>query len=141
MSIVAGILKEAIPVIKNLIPDPIEQAKLTDLIQQRGHELEMQRLQAEMDSRRGQLEINRQEAAHRSVFVAGWRPAVGWVCVAAFAFTYVLRPMVLYGAALHGGYDLSDLPEIDISGMTPVLLGMLGLGGLRTYEKFTGVAR
>ncbi len=66
---------------------------------------------------------------------------MGWVCVAAFGFTYVVRPLLLYAAALHGGIDLSAMPEIDISGMTPILLGMLGLGTLRTFEKAKGVAK
>ena len=86
-----------------------------------------------------QLDINKTEAAHRSLFVAGWRPAVGWTCTAALAYSYVLEPILTFGLA-QSGY-LVDLPAVDISQMMPVLMGMLGLGGLRSWEKVKGVSK
>ena len=86
-----------------------------------------------------QLEVNKQEAAHRSLFVAGWRPFVGWTCGLALFYTYVAQPMAMFIMAQTG--DLVQLPQLDLSTMMPVLLGMLGLGGLRTYEKFKGVTK
>ena len=86
-----------------------------------------------------QLEVNKQEAAHRSLFVAGWRPFVGWTCGLALFYTYVAQPMATFVMAQTG--DLVQLPQLDLSTMMPVLLGMLGLGGLRTYEKFKGVSK
>jgi hypothetical protein len=86
-----------------------------------------------------QLEVNKQEAAHRSLFVAGWRPFVGWTCGLALFYTYVAQPMAMFIMAQTG--DLVQLPQLDLSAMMPVLLGMLGLGGLRTYEKFKGVSK
>ncbi|HCT54799.1 MAG TPA: hypothetical protein DF712_20335 [Balneola sp.] len=86
-----------------------------------------------------QLEINKQEAAHRSIFVAGWRPFIGWTCGIALAYTYVLQPILVFGLA-QGGY-LVDLPKMELGEMMPVLMGMLGLGGLRTFEKFKGVSK
>ena len=86
-----------------------------------------------------QLEVNKQEAAHRSMFVAGWRPFVGWTCGLALFYTYVAQPMAMFVMAQTG--DLVQLPHLDLSTMMPVLLGMLGLGGLRTYEKFKGVTK
>ena len=86
-----------------------------------------------------QIEVNKQEAAHRSLFVAGWRPFVGWTCGLALFYTYVAQPMAMFIMAQTG--DLVQLPQIDLSTMMPVLLGMLGLGGLRTYEKFKGVSK
>ena len=86
-----------------------------------------------------QLEVNKQEAAHRSMFVAGWRPFVGWTCGLALFYTYVARPIAMFVMAQTG--DLVQLPHLDLSTMMPVLLGMLGLGGLRTYEKFKGVTK
>ena len=86
-----------------------------------------------------QIDVNKQEAAHRSLFVAGWRPFVGWTCGLALFYTYVAQPMAMFIMAQTG--DLVQLPQLDLSTMMPVLLGMLGLGGLRTYEKFKGVSK
>ena len=86
-----------------------------------------------------QLEVNKQEAAHRSIFIAGWRPFVGWTCGLALFYTYVAQPIAMFVMAQTG--DLVQLPHLDLSTMMPVLLGMLGLGGLRTYEKFKGVSK
>lgn len=93
-----------------------------------------------------QMEVNKQEAKHDSVFVAGWRPFIGWVCGSAFAWTFVAQPVVntlafYYFAKTGNQIDLSGLPTLDLTTMLPVLMGMLGLGGLRTYEKKVGVAR
>jgi len=87
-----------------------------------------------------QIEVNKAEAASSSVFKGGWRPFIGWVCGFAFAYHFILQPILLFGTAL-AGVSLPPLPEFDMSQMMPVLLGMLGLGGLRTYEKKTGVAK
>lgn len=86
-----------------------------------------------------QLDINKTEAAHRSLFVAGWRPAVGWTCTAALAYSYVLEPILTFGLA-QAGY-LVDLPAVDMSQMMPVLMGLLGLGSLRSWEKVKGVTK
>tara|TARA_R110000824_G_scaffold203911_1_gene388608 strand:+ start:634 stop:1041 length:408 start_codon:yes stop_codon:yes gene_type:complete len=86
-----------------------------------------------------QLGINKQEAAHRSVFVAGWRPFIGWTCGIALAYNYVLQPILIFVLAQTG--HLMDLPAMDLNEIMPVLMGMLGLGGLRTFEKFKGVSK
>jgi hypothetical protein len=86
-----------------------------------------------------QLEINKQEAAHRSIFVAGWRPFIGWSCGIALAWTYVVVPVLQFVLAQTG--HLVDLPAMDMSQMMPVLMGILGLGGLRTFEKFKKVSK
>lgn len=86
-----------------------------------------------------QLDINKQEAAHRSIFVAGWRPFVGWVCGVALAYTYIIQPASAFVLAQTG--HLVTLPQVDMALMMPVLMGMLGLGGLRTFEKTKGVSK
>ena len=86
-----------------------------------------------------QLEVNKAEAAHKSVFVAGWRPFVGWVCGVALAYHFILAPLLQFGFAL-AGLD-QELPEFEFSQLSTVLMGMLGLGGLRTFEKMKGVSR
>tara|TARA_R110000803_G_scaffold208692_2_gene277559 strand:+ start:43 stop:441 length:399 start_codon:yes stop_codon:yes gene_type:complete len=88
---------------------------------------------------KGQLEVNKVEAASTSMFVAGWRPAVGWVTVIGMASNYILIPMGNFGLAVAGS-DIA-IPLLQMSEMMPVLLGMLGLGGMRTVEKIQKVSR
>ncbi len=88
---------------------------------------------------KGQLEVNKAEAASASLFVAGWRPAVGWVCVLGMASNFVLIPMVNFILAL--AESTITVPLIDTSTMMPVLLGMLGLGAMRSAEKIKKVSR
>ena len=85
-----------------------------------------------------QMSVNRQEAAHKSLLVAGWRPGAGWVCVLALGMNYLIIP--LFGAPIEA-YTSMELVPLDLEIMLPVLLGMLGLGGARTIEKARGVAR
>jgi hypothetical protein len=94
----------------------------------------------EIQARLGQLEINKVEAASSSLFIGGWRPAVGWVCVAALAYQFVLSPFIRFVAII--AMDTPpEFPVLDSSQLTPILIGMLGLGGLRTYEKINNVAK
>lgn len=88
---------------------------------------------------KGQLEINKAEAASGSLFKGGWRPAVGWVCAFAFAYHFILQPMIIFVVAV-AGVQIPDLPEFDMGTLMPVLMGMLGLGGLRTVEKLQNKA-
>ena len=86
-----------------------------------------------------QASIDQTEAASQSTFVAGWRPFVGWVCGAAFGYSYIIHPITLtLLAAFHVVIDPSRLPVLNMSEMMPVLLGMLGLGALRSYDKTQG---
>ena len=84
-----------------------------------------------------QTEINRVEAAHKSVFVAGWRPFIGWVCGMALFYNFVLRDMLLWLAALAGAENLAP-PALQLDVLTTILYALLGLGGLRTFEKIQG---
>jgi hypothetical protein len=86
----------------------------------------------------GQLSINQVEAANPSVFVSGWRPFIGWVCGCACAWNWIGLP-ITKAIIIAVGYKL-DLAPASLTEMMPVLLGMLGLGGLRTVEKINGVA-
>lgn len=87
----------------------------------------------------GQLDTNKAEAGSGSVFVGGWRPAIGWVCALALMAQYVARPMLQW-AGLITGHQWPPLPGID-DNLWELMLGMLGLGGLRTFEKARGVAK
>jgi len=88
----------------------------------------------------GQIEINKAEAQHRSVFVAGWRPFLGWGLTAAMIWHFVVAPMVIFVFA-YLGVDAPDLPDFDMNSLLTVLMGMLGLGGLRTFEKTKGITK
>ena len=87
-----------------------------------------------------QIEVNKAEAASGSLFKGGWRPFIGWVCGVAFAYHFIMQPILIFGTTA-AGVSLPPLPEFDMSQMMPVLLGMLGLGGLRTYEKKAGITK
>ena len=87
-----------------------------------------------------QIEVNKAEAASGSIFKGGWRPFIGWVCGSAFAYHFVLQPVIVF-AVLTAGVDLPPLPEFDMASLMTVMMGMLGLGGLRTYEKQKGLAK
>lgn len=118
--------------LSRLIPDKSERDKLA-------HEIATMAEKQAHDQVMAQIEVNRTEAAHNSLYVAGWRPFIGWACGVAMAFNYVGVPVietvsVLYGTPL-------TLSPLDLEVMMPVLLGMLGLGGMRSYEKRNGVAR
>src|SRR6056300_561917 len=88
----------------------------------------------------GQLEINKAEAQHRSIFVAGWRPFIGWTCGVALCWHFVLAPITIFLCA-YIGVAIPELPTFDMGSLMTVLMGMLGLGGLRTYEKQKGLTK
>ena len=80
-----------------------------------------------------QTQINELEAQHRSLFVAGWRPFIGWICGIALLYNFVIRDLLIFAMP-----EMQDLPALQMEELMTVLLGMLGLGGLRTYEKLKG---
>ncbi|TDI62818.1 MAG: hypothetical protein E2O89_07095 [Alphaproteobacteria bacterium] len=125
--IAGGLFSLGEEIIKRVWPDPSQQQEAL---------LELKKL--EQQGELAQLAVNFQEAQHESLLVAGWRPFVGWVCGLAFAYTFILQPFMSFFAVLAGA-DLTNLPELDIGTMIPVLMGMLGLGWLRTQEKKDGV--
>ena len=88
---------------------------------------------------KGQLEVNKVEAAHKSLFVSGWRPAVGWVCVLGMFGNFITIPFSNFVLALFS-IDIV-IPLVPLETMMPVLMGMLGLGAMRTYEKKNAVHR
>lgn len=87
-----------------------------------------------------QMEINREEAKSRNIFIAGWRPFTGWTCAVALAYHFVLHPIILFAAGWSGAV-IPELPQFDMDTLMTVLLGMLGLGGLRSYEKKNGLTK
>ena len=86
-----------------------------------------------------QIELNKEEAKSSSLFVSGWRPFVGWTCGVALAYHFILEPFIKFIVVING-VDV-ELPTFDFSQLSSILMGMLGLGGLRTYEKMKKVER
>lgn len=119
-------------------PDPAvaNEAKLK--LMQMAQNGELAQLDADLKLATGQMEVNKIEAANANLFVSGWRPAIGWICGAAFAFKFVVGPTAVVVMAM-AGHPIT-LPVFDFTEMSTILLGMLGLGGLRTVEKVKGVA-
>lgn len=123
------------PIIDKLvdrIPDPAarERAKL---------EAEATLLSASIEQMKGQVQINTEEAKHASLFVAGWRPAIGWSCAFAFGFMYVIAPVAVWVASFWG--VTLALPRFDAEALMSLTFGMLGIAGFRTFEKVKGVTK
>jgi hypothetical protein len=135
MAVPAAVLGSVIAIgerlINRLIPD-----------KEKAREAEVQFLRDAMDGELkqiiAQLEINAREAAHPSIWVAGWRPFFGWVGGAAFAYSVIVQPILTWWALAHG---LSTPPDVQSDLLWVVITGMLGIGGLRTYEKRSGVTK
>ena len=114
------------------IEDKDQKAKLA-------HEVATMAQKHAQELAKAQLEVNKAEAAHNSMFVAGWRPAVGWCCVLGMAGNFLVIPMTNFVLALMAVEVV--IPLIDLETMMPVLMGMLGLGAMRSFEKTKGVSR
>lgn len=115
-------------ILDKFIPDPAAKAKAA---------AELRDSLQKWDT--SQMEVNKQEAASSSVFVSGWRPAIGWVCAGALFYQYLLVPLLTWATAAVG-FNLPTPPSLDGS-LWELMFGLLGMGGLRTYEKIAGVAR
>tara|TARA_Y100000114_G_scaffold109069_1_gene102468 strand:+ start:5915 stop:6295 length:381 start_codon:yes stop_codon:yes gene_type:complete len=108
------------------IEDKDQKAKLA-------HEIATMSEKHALELSKAQIDLNKTEAAHKSLFVAGWRPATGWVCVLGFFVNFLISPLA-------AGFGV-DIPQADTATMLPVLMGMLGLGGMRTFEKQQRISR
>ena len=110
------------------IKDPAEMAKIS-----------LQLSQLEQMANQGQISINKIEAAHKSLFVAGWRPFIGWVCGIAIAYAFVAQPLLEWVVAVYG-LEISA-PKLNVDTLYQLVLAMLGMATLRTYEKKQKVNR
>jgi hypothetical protein len=132
-----GFLKPLIgPIIDkalDLIPNSNDRARAKE-------DLERKLISAVVTANKAQTKINEIEAGHVSMFVAGWRPFIGWVCGFGVAWVFVVQPTLIW---LMASFDIgiTNIPEIDTDGLFQLVIGMLGMSGLRTYEKLKGVSR
>lgn len=137
---ILAVISAVIPLIDKLIPDPqaAAEAKLKALQMAQNGELAW--LDANVKTALAQLEVNKEEARDPSLFKSGWRPAVGWLCVCGFAYMTVLRPIMPWLATV-AGLNVPPLPPIDTAEIGALLFGMLGLGGMRSFERVKGKGR
>ena len=106
-----------------------------DLKEKLEHEIKLEIQKANI----AQIEVNKAEALHRTVFVAGWRPFIGWTCGLALSYHFILQPIIVFTMSVNG-LDY-DLPEFDMGSLMTIVLGLLGLGGMRSFEKFKGLTK
>ena len=115
------------------IEDKDEKAKLA-------HEIATMGQKHAQELALSQIEVNKAEAASGSLFKGGWRPAGGWCCAFGFLYHFILKDLIIFSCAI-AGVELPELPEFDMGTLLTVLGGMLGIGGLRTYEKQKGLTK
>ena len=120
-------------ILDKVVEDKDQKARLA-------HEIATMAERHAQDLAKGQIEINKEEAKSRNIFIAGWRPFVGWTCGLALFWHFLGLPVTLF---VTGWFNLQHppLPEFDMNSLMTVLLGMLGLGGMRSFEKFKGVTK
>jgi Holin of 3TMs, for gene-transfer release len=132
------LLEPVVAVINKVIPDKAAAAAAEASLRAQALAGQLQEELASLQAvTTSQSDINKVEAASTSLFVAGWRPMIGWVCGLAFAFEFLLKPLVEWGSIIYG--HSITLPGLD-STLTQLTYAMLGMGTLRTVEKFKGVA-
>ena len=132
MSLIGSLIGPATSLLDKFIEDKDQKMALA-------HEISTMAERHAQELAKGQLEVNKVEAASKSMFVAGWRPFIGWVCGVGFLANFILIPMANFGLAL-ASVEIT-IPMIDTTQMMPVLMGMLGLGAMRTVEKVQKVSR
>ena len=133
MSTLTSLVGPVTGLLDKFIEDKDQKAKLA-------HEIATMGEKHAQEAMLAQLEINKAEAASGSLFKGGWRPFVGWTCGIAFAYHFVLQPLLIFVFA-YIGLETPDLPKFDVGTLLPVLGGMLGIGGLRSYEKTKGLTK
>ena len=133
MSLINSLIGPATKLLDKVIEDKDQKAKLA-------HELATMADKLAHEQQLAQMAINKEEAASGSLFKGGWRPCIGWICGIAFGYHFVLQPVIIFIVVLIG-MDIPELPSFDMGTLLTVLGGMLGIGGLRTYEKQKGLTK
>ena len=119
-------------IVDHFVPDKTEAAKAKS-------ELRSKIVDNQHEINKAQIAVNVQEAKHKSIFVAGWRPAVGWICAFSLLWHFVLVRMIAWGALI-AGVKIPAPPELDVGPLMTLLLGMLGIAGMRSFDKKQGTA-
>jgi hypothetical protein len=133
MSLLTTLIEPATKLLDKVIEDKDQKAKLA-------HELATMADKLAHEQNLAQMAINKEEASSGSLFKGGWRPCIGWICGIAFGYHFVLQPVIIFIVAMIG-MDIPELPSFDMGTLLTVLGGMLGIGGLRSYEKSKGLTK
>lgn len=135
---ISALLSTGKSLIERFFPDPAQKAEAFLKLEKLAQEGKLAELNAEVQLLMAQIEVNKIEAQSDSLFKSGWRPAVGWVCVIGLFYTFLLRPLCGFVFILNG--IEVEMPALDMGDLLTLLMGLLGLAGMRTAEKFKGVA-
>ena len=133
MSLLNTLIGPATQLLDKFIEDKDQKAKLA-------HELATMADKLAHEQQLAQMAINKEEASSGSLFKGGWRPFVGWICGIAFFYHFVCQPVIIFIVAMYG-VEIPDLPKFEMNTLLTVLGGLLGIGGLRTYEKQKGLTK
>ena len=133
MSLLNTLIGPATQLLDKFIEDKDQKAKLA-------HELATMADKLAHEQQLAQMAINKEEASSGSLFKGGWRPFIGWICGIAFFYHFVCQPVIIFIVAM-SGVDIPDLPKFEMNTLLTVLGGLLGIGGLRTYEKQKGLTK
>lgn len=128
-----NILPNILAIVDKSLPDKAQ----AELAKQR---IEFELLAAVNEVNKSQAETNKVEAAHRSIWVAGWRPAIGWVAALGVFWAFIGQPLSAWAATVYG-IPFALLPEFPMDQVMELVLAMLGMAGLRTFEKMKGVSK
>jgi hypothetical protein len=139
---VTAVFGVAEKLIERIWPDPTQRAQAAQAMAKLRQDGDLAFLNADLALMTGQLEINKMEAQHGGLFKGGWRPAVGWICASALAYHFVLHPFLISGVQIAAHFmdgvhlfPIEELPDLQWQELSTLLFGMLGIGGMRTYEK------
>ena len=133
MRLLSSLIEPVSSLLDKAIPDQDLKRKLS-------HEIATMSEKHAQQLALAQIKVNAAEAASGSLFKGGWRPCIGWICGIAFGYHFVLQPVIIFVVALIG-IEIPELPKFDMNTLLTVLAGMLGIGGLRTYEKQKGLTK
>ena len=132
MSILASLIQPVSKILDKAIPDQDLKRKLS-------HDIATMAEKSALEIAKGQMQANAEQAKHPSIFVAGARPAIMWICALGLLTQFFLMPLAEWGTAIW--YPTVTLPDLSTTELTGLTLSMLGLGGMRSWEKSKGVAR
>ena len=132
IGLLASILPSALSILDDYIPNKTEANRAKA-------KLEASLISLTSEANKSQARINEVSVGHRSMWVAGWRPAIGWTCATGVFWAYVGHPLALWTLAMAGSSIV--LPEIATGGLMELTMGLLGLAGLRTFEKYKGITK
>ena len=135
VAVVGTILGIAGKLLDKVIQDPAQKAEAKYKVLELAQKGELAELEAEVQLATAQLEVNKVEAASPSVFKGGWRPATGWVCVLGLFYQFLGQPLLTWGSNTWG---YLPPPALDTADLLTILMGMLGLGAYRSYERING---